>query len=152
MDYRFGHFIRFALGVVLIGGCAKEPATPTVREASASPYVRDLPLPAGFRLDERRSEEKVTAGSRFVKHVYEGNDGLQAVKNFYQHYMPQSNWELTKQSLDKGVYLLNYRKGPEVCEIRIERMPSGIFDAVTQVRATIQPSDMETSARMPTEE
>ena len=137
---------------MLVGGCAQAPAKPTILEASDHPYVGDLPLPAGFKMDERRSEDKVTAGRRTVTHVYQGKDSLQAIKNFYQHYMPLSNWEPVEHSLNQGVYLLKYRKGQERCEIRVERMPSGVFGAVTQVRATIKSDNMETSAGLSAEE
>lgn len=130
------------LGVAAaIGGCAKDGATPSILEANAHPYVQDVPLPAGFKLDERHSEDRATEGHRAVKHVYQGRGHLQSVKAFYQHNMPLANWVARKHSLSKGVYLLEYQKGHEHCEIRIERMPSGFLGAVTQVRATIQAND-----------
>ena len=130
------------LGVAaVIGGCAKEGATPAILEANAHPYVHDVPLPAGFKLDERQSEDRVAEGHRAVKHVYQGRGSLQAVKGFYQHNMPLVSWVPVKHSLNKGVYLLEYQKGNERCEIRIERMPSGFLGTVTQVRATIQAND-----------
>ena len=140
------------LAVLLIEGCAQEPAAPTIAEASDHPYVDDLPLPVGFKLVPRQSEDRVSAGFRTVRHMYQGKDSLQAVKNFYQHHMPQSNWEPVEHSLNKGVYSLKYRKGRESCEVRIERMPSGIFGAVTQIRATIQSSGAEAPAKGPVEQ
>lgn len=138
---RVGRLSLLFLIAVCVGGCGKESATPGILDASDHPYVSDLPLPVDFKLVERQSEDKVTAGRRIVKHVYQGKHSLQAVKSFYQHYMPQSNWIPIEHSLNKGVYLLMHRKGEERCEIRIERMPSGIFGAVTQIRATITQAD-----------
>lgn len=130
------------LGVVAtIGGCAKEGATPSILEANAHPYVHDVPLPSGFKLDERQSEDRATEGHRAVRHVYQGRGDLQAVKGFYQHNMPLASWVAVKHSLNKGVYMLEYQKGHERCEIRIERMPSRFLGAVTQVRATIHANE-----------
>jgi hypothetical protein len=143
MTGRVGRFLLLVGVVACAGGCAKGTAAPTILEASEHPYVTDVPLPADFKLVERRSEEKATAGHRAVKHVYQGKGDLQAVKSFYQHYMPRSEWVPVEHSLNKGVYLLLYQKGRERCEIRIERMPSGLFGSVTQIRATLKPDIAE---------
>jgi hypothetical protein len=127
----------FALGGLLIGGCNKEPAVPTILPASINPYISDLPVPDKFKLAERQSEDQVKPGRRTIRHLYEGEASLQAAENFYQHYMPQANWELLERRLNKGVYSLKYRKGMELCEIRIEQTPKGL-GTITQIRATIQ--------------
>lgn len=127
-----------------VGGCGPKPDAPTIPSASNTPYVSDVPLPAGFRIAERLSEDRVTAGRRAVKHVYQGEAGTQAVKNFYQHYMPQMSWELLEQTSNKGVYLLKYRKGQELCDVRVERMPVGL-GAVTQIQVEIRSYHTETS-------
>jgi len=144
MSERIGHVFLLSCTLALCG-CAKEPTTPTILEASSNPYVSDLPLPINFKLEDHQSEDKVSAGHRSVKHVYRGKEKLQAVKNFYQHYMPQANWAPVEHSLSRGVYLLKYRKGRERCDVRIERMPSGLFGTVTQIRATI----LHDNAEMP---
>jgi hypothetical protein len=144
MIRRVALFSLSASAAVFTGGCAKEASTPTILDASDHPYVGDLPLPVGFTLVERHSEEKASAGRRAIKHVYQGRGSLQAVKNFYQHYMPQSEWIPIEHSLNRGVYLLRFQKGRERCEVRIERMPSGLFGSVTQIRATLQPDIAET--------
>jgi hypothetical protein len=136
MNHRYGLLLVALLGITAFGACNKDPATPTILEASAAPYVSDLPVPVKFRIAERQSEDKSVPGRRSVKHVYQGPSEPLAVKNFYRHYMPLSTWELLEESSDKGVYLLKLRKGPELCEIRIERMPTE-KGTVTQVLATI---------------
>jgi hypothetical protein len=146
MNNRLERVVLAALGPVVLGGCAGEPAGPTILDASEHPYVTDLPLPAGFKLVERLSEDRVMAGHRVVNHIYHGKGSLQAVKNFYQQSMPQADWEPVGQSLNKGVYLLSYRKGQELSEIRIERMPSGLFGTLTQIRGTIRSSNPQTPA------
>ena len=143
MNQQLGRLIISAVTIAFLGGCTKDPGTPTILQASPTPFVNDLPLPAKFKLVEQQSEDRSVPGRRYVKHVYEGPSDAMAVNNFYLQYMPQGNWELQEQRLDKGgVYHLKYRKGLELCEITIERMPtpSGTF---THIRANIQ-SMMET--------
>lgn len=137
MSPRLVLMITSVLAGTLLSGCAKEPVTPTILQASNAPFVQDLPVPVGFKLMERMSEDRSVPGKRSVKHVYQGKERPMAVNNFYRHYMPQANWELLEQRLDKGVYSLKYRKGPELCDLRIERMPSEP-GSPTQVRAAIQ--------------
>lgn len=147
MNDRVSRLCVFLLIAASAGGCGRSPARHTILESSSHPYVRDLPLPVDFRLVERLSEDRVIAGHRHIRHVYQGKSDLQAVKNFYQQNMPEADWETKEQSLDRGVYLLRYRKDEERCDIRIERMPSGLFSAVIQVRTLIQPLDPKTRSR-----
>ncbi len=136
-----------AFGLAVTGGCTNKPTGPTILDVAEHPYVSDLPLPKDFKLIERQSADKVTPGFRSVKHIYHGKASLQAVKNFYQYHMPQANWQLDEQTLNKGVYVLKYKKAQERCEVRIERMPSGLFGAaVTQIRAGIQSDNTGTPA------
>jgi hypothetical protein len=137
--------VMFAVVGSLAGGCNKEQAVPTILPASNNPYVSDLPVPVKFKLVERESEDQVKPGHRTIRHLYEGDCSLLAAANFYQHYMPQANWEFVDRQLNKGVYTFKYRKGMETCEIRIEETPRGM-GKVTQIRATIQSVIPETPA------
>ena len=137
MSQRFASVVSSVLAIAFLSGCPKEPATPTILEASNAPFVSDLPVPVKFKLMERISEDRSVPGRRSVKHVYQGKDSPMLVNNFYRHYLPQANWELLEQRLDKGVYFLKFRKGPELCELRIEQMPTE-SGTPTQIRATIQ--------------
>lgn len=143
MTSRSGLGIVMMLVVAVHSGCTQDQDTAGVLEASAHPYVADLPLPVDFKIIERQSEERARAGYRDVHHVYQGKGDLQAVRNFYQHHMEQANWELVDHTGQKGVYVRRYKKGREKCEIRIERMPSGLFGTVTQIRAKIRPEALE---------
>lgn len=137
MNQQYGLIMVGLWTIVVLGGCQKEPATPTILDATLSPYVNDLPVPVKFRIAERESVDRSVPGRRSVKHIYQGPSEPLAVKNFYRHYMPLSNWELLEERLDQGVYWLKFRKGPEWCEIRVERMPTEKGRA-TQVLATIR--------------
>jgi hypothetical protein len=123
------------------GGCNKEPtpASPTVLQTRPQPYVPDVPVPAGFDRDERKSNYSSTAGHRDIRDIYRGKEPALVARNFYLHYMPTSGWDLLDEKLQNSVYVLNFRKDLERCEIRIERVPSGGMGTVTQVRVIIKP-------------
>jgi hypothetical protein len=125
-------------------GCTKEPTTPTILDQRAQPFVQDVPVPRNFELDARNSDHKIVAGRRSVNHVYRGSDKPLAVRNFYVHYMPMSQWQLVNEKLHAGVYLLHFKKNEEKCEVRIEPVPAGMFGKPTQVRATVKSIYAET--------
>jgi len=130
-------FLLFGI-FMLPAGCPKEQTTPTIIDQRAQPFVLDIPVPKNFELDNRKSDHKIIAGRRTVNHIYRGSDDIQPVRSFYVHYMPLSQWQLVDEKLHAGVYLLNYKKNDEKCEIRIERVPASMFGKPTQVRATIR--------------
>ena len=135
-------FFFSAVGGILLAGCG-EPATgPTVLQPRSQFFWDDVPVPKGFKLDRRKSTHNLGAGHRTSKHVFMGEDGPQAVSNFYRRKMPEYKWELVEEEsivLQNGVDYLNYRKGNENCSIRIEETPTGWFGSKTSVCIDIQP-------------
>jgi hypothetical protein len=127
------------LGTAVFAGCSKEPESPTLLQARPQPYIPDVPVPHKFQRDERKSSYTSTAGHREVRDVYQGKEPSLAVRNFYLHYMAPAGWELIDDQLQNGVYVLNYRKDMEKCEVRIERIPNGSYGTVTQTRVVILP-------------
>ncbi len=121
-----------------LAGCNGGGGGPTMLETRAQPYVADLPVPKGFSLKERDSEHYASETRRDIRHVYVGRADPIAVKNFYVRHMPAAEWEYLDETLQNGVHLLNYRKGEEHCEIRIERTPAALFGEVTKIQATLE--------------
>ena len=132
-----GFFAVATFCVLPLGGCSEKTTGPTILQERSQSYVSDLPVPANFEQDRRLSDHTIAPGTRTIKHVYKGSSSPLAVRNFYIHHMPASGWELGDEKLQNSVYLLNFRKGTERCEIRVERTPAGIFGAKTLIRATI---------------
>lgn len=131
----------------LLTGCpSKEPSTPTILEQRGQPFVQDVPVPRGFELDPRKSEHRIIAGRRSVNHMYRGSDAPMTVRNFYMQYMPMSQWQLQDEKLYAAVYVLKFKKNDEKCEIRIERVPSGMFGKPTQIQAIIKSIYAESTA------
>jgi hypothetical protein len=124
-------------------GCPKEPTTPTILLANAQPYVQDVPVPRDFKLDREKSDHSYTEGRRTIKHFYLGSAEPLAARNFYVQNMPGAGWQVVDEKLQNGVYTLTYRKAEERCEIRIEKIPAGMFSPSTSVRATVRSPDLE---------
>jgi hypothetical protein len=129
--------------VFALTGCPKEPTTPTILPAKAQPYVQDVPVPSDFKLDREKSDHSYTEGRRTIKHFYLGTAEPLAVRNFYVRNMPGADWQIVDEKLQNGVYTLTYRKAEERCEIRIEKIPAGMFSPSTSVRATVRSPDLE---------
>jgi hypothetical protein len=120
----------------------KETGKPTILAARQQPFVVDIPVPQNFKLNERESTHTMLAGRRSVRHLYEGPDSTLLTRNFYAQHMPSNGWTLINERLLRNIYELKYRKGEELCEIRIEPKYSTFGGETTQVWATIK-SDHE---------
>ena len=129
-----------ALVVAVTGGCGPETTEPTILQARAQPFVVDVPVPDHFDQDRRKSTHSFTAGRRQIKHHYLGSASPLSVSNFYQQKMPDHQWELLDRSLKNDIEVLNYRKGEEKCEVRIEELPGGLFGSKTRISILIQPA------------
>src|ERR1043166_884573 len=128
-----------ASSIFLTTGCPpKEPTTPTILAQRNQPFVQDIPVPKDFDLEPRKSDHRIVAGRRGVNHFYVGSASPLAVRNFYVHYMPMSQWQLLDEKLYAAVYILKYKKNDEKCDIRIERVPTGMFGKPTQIQVTIK--------------
>ena len=97
---------------------------------TARPIIADIPLPRGFRLDERRSRDVSAAGQRWIDHVYTGSADKFAVREFYLTEMPQYRWTLVTKSFIQGQVTLDYRKDAETCRVIVEDM-SGLFGRIS---------------------
>ncbi len=107
------------------------------------PFVMDVPVPDKFKLDREKSDHSYREGRRKVKHFYLGNEEPLPVRNFYVQHMPGQGWKLVNEVLKNGVYTLTFRKAEERCEIRIEKIPAGLFSPSTRIRAMIGAPGLE---------
>jgi hypothetical protein len=124
-------------------GCSQNSGggEPTMPPPRAQFFWPDVPVPDKFEIDRRRSNHAATAGHRTIKHYYLGSASPLAVSNFYRQKMPEYQWELVDKQLRSGADVMNYRKNSEVCEVRIEEVPSGMFGSTkTQVTVDIRSS------------
>lgn len=130
---------------VLIGmtpGCGpRNSGANTVLPARPRSYVVDIPVPADFELDRRKSTHENRPGERAVKHYYVGEEKPQPVNDFYKQLMPTFEWEFVDERLQNGAYVLNYEKAGEKCEVRVDLMPGGFWGPKTRVTVVIAAKD-----------
>ncbi len=121
--------LRLALVASLLslpGGCA-EPGSrhrEAVLVASPQPYERDIPLPRGFRLVEKSSEDWSSGPLRYLRHRYRGRADKVAVFRFYREQMPLVRWTQISEGNVHGRYSLRFERKTEACRVTIEDRPS----------------------------
>ena len=133
--------VRFAplMLVVWLGGCGlfgggSNAGTPLIAD-SRSP-ISDVPVPAGFTMDENSSSKLITGSAlRLVDHRYKGGDDLMPVVSFYKAQMPEREWTFVDLSQISGKEIsLHFSKRNEDCNVTVTRRT---FD--TQIRIKIDP-------------
>src|SRR4051812_961851 len=99
--------LSIAVGL-LCGACnnpgGKGEGGPTQIPARKNPYVLDIPVPEGFKLNEGKSSNKSLPTVRWVDHTYEGGKDPMAVRNFYVISMPTQAWQVMSDTANEGVY------------------------------------------------
>jgi hypothetical protein len=133
----------FRAVVTLVASCAlgplscvtvpRSPLAPL--EASSAPYEPDLPIPEGFALRERSSEDWSSGTLRYLRHDYIGRAPLYAVRKFYREHMPRARWTPVSDSGVSGRYTLRFTRGRESCVVTVERVGA----ARVSVRVVIAP-------------
>lgn len=121
--------------LVLVGGCIQrrggrvDPRSTSavqgaVEMAELAPMMRppvpDLPVPAGFKLDEGGSRSFSAAGTRYVDHVYRGRADKYEVARFYRRHMPLCRWTMVTDMFVQGKIMLDFEKEGERCRIIID--------------------------------
>ncbi len=150
------HGAFFALGplAVALAGCQGSGivgGTATRLTPRSVPYISDVPLPTGFRLVEKTTDDYVSGGTRVVRHDYQGHADRAALRNFYQEQMPNYRWTRISDQNIKGEITLRFEKANEQCTVLIRPASGDWFDS-TIIRVTIMPLDRsgrDPSARTP---
>jgi hypothetical protein len=109
--------------VAMAGGC--NPNSKSGQEIRlmpvASPYERDIPIPAGFTLVEDACEDQLTGTRRlYLRHLYEGEADKYRVRRFYREQMPRAQWALVSDGNVKGQYTMRFEKNSEACTVQIQ--------------------------------
>jgi len=143
-----------AIAALALAGCqngtlsGSNPGRITPRPV---PYISDVPVPTGFRLVDKMTDDYVSGGMRVVRHEYEGRADRAALRNFYEEQMPTYRWTRISDQNIKGEITLRFEKGNESCTVIIRPANSDWFD-LTSIRVTIVPFDRsgrEPPARAP---
>ena len=79
----------------------------------------DIPVPAGFKLDQDKSFIFQTEGTRVALLKYTGRAKLQDLVEFYKEQMGLYNWELLNV-VEYGRSILSFERGGQSCIITID--------------------------------
>lgn len=121
--------VGFALA---LGGCANSNG-PVAASPVRDPVMADLPKPAGFALVDDRSVYWQSGIHRVGKCEYLGKTDRDAIKRFYEEYMPSAGFQLREMSLDKGSYSMRFESDKEICMIRVSPFSQGRTSVVVEV-------------------
>jgi len=117
-----GALVTAGLAGIALAGCqSASTSTPAIASAVRDPVLQDIPKPQGFRLVEERSTAFASGQVRVAKCEYVGPTAVEAVKRFYEEYMPSARFKLKQWSLDRGAFTMRFESTNELCNIRIAR-------------------------------
>jgi len=103
-------------------GCTGQ-AYEVLTEKSMVDYIKDVPVPRGFKRNESesRSESFPDKNIRDIDYVFTGNAHKMATKQFYEKQMPLYRWgEPVSVSVSQGRIRMIYIKDQEECDITME--------------------------------
>ena len=112
-----------AIVLSLVGGCVG-PSAISGRQSlvpSARPYEADIPLPEGFRLVDRSSEDWAAGRRiRYLRHRYRGRADKYTVRRFYREQMPLVRWTAISDGNVNGRITMRFERAAESCTVTIE--------------------------------
>ncbi len=130
-------------------GCGDPKDGVTRLSPRGVPFLDGVPVPAGFQLVDRMTEDYESGAQRMARHVYEGAADPNAVRSFYREQMPLVGWNRVSDQNVKGSIAIRFEKQTEACHITIDR--SGTLGRV-RIQAVVMPfnrSPSEAPARRP---
>ena len=116
--------------VLLASGCGDGQEGGVARLSPRGvPFLSGVPVPAGFDLVDKNTEDYESGGRRWARHCYRGHAPLHAVRNFYREQMPLLGWSRVSDQNVKETVSIRFEKKNESCTVRIE--PTGAFNRCT---------------------
>lgn len=129
--------LPLCLGLLtLISGCGDgaDEGMNRLQPRSAA-YLSGIPIPMGFKLIEKFSDDQASGDVRMARHHYSGTGDSRAVANFYVEQMPLHGWNLVSRYSVKGPISMRFENASESATIEIE---SDVFNRIT-VRVLVMP-------------
>lgn len=126
------------LTLLPLAGCAQSGKDiREVRLIPARPFEPDVPVPIGFKLIDKASEDRSTGTSRlYVRHLYAGRADKYAIRHFYREQMPLARWSMVSDGNVKGDIDMRFEKGGESCTVSITG-GEGLLSTKTQIQVII---------------
>ncbi len=138
-----------AAALAALAGCGDPKNGVNRLSPRGVPFLDGVPVPAGFQLVDRMTEDYESGAQRMARHVYEGYADPNAVRSFYREQMPLVGWNRVSDQNVKGSIAIRFEKQTEACHITIDR--SGTLGKV-RIQAVVMPfnrSPSEAPARRP---
>jgi len=108
------------LCILLLAGCGEKKPGANRLHPRGTPFLAGVPVPNGFKLVDRFSEDYESGSSRFARHQYSGWGDIIAVRDFYIDQMPLMGWSHISNQNVKGVIQMRFEKKTEECTVEIE--------------------------------
>lgn len=121
--------------LMLLVSCGDKKPGANRLHPRGTPFLTGVPVPNGFKLVDRLSEDYESGSSRFARHQYSGSGDIMAVRDFYTDQMPLMGWSLISNQNVKGVIQMRFEKKTEECTVEIE---GGTFGRVT-IQVIVKP-------------
>ena len=115
-------------------GSSRTPAPPRQLMALERPWIPDLPVPMGFKIDESRSRHFSGGAARYVDHLYKGGADKFDVARFYLQQMPIQRWVLVTEMFVQGDVSMDFKKESESCRVVVS--DGGLWHS-TYVKVTL---------------
>jgi hypothetical protein len=113
-----------AVSIVCVTGCQKggQAASAPQVQFSRDVTFEDIPVPAGFKLERKKSYSFQNDVTRVGRLSYEGRSSINNVLAFYQQQMPLHGWQ-EMSYVDYGSSIRYFEKGGQSCIITVEPSP-----------------------------
>ncbi|MCG3137175.1 MAG: hypothetical protein HJJLKODD_01018 [Phycisphaerae bacterium] len=118
---------------LVVSGCGEpnKPTTPQRVIPQERAFFSDVPLPVGFNINDRASEDRMSGERRiYVRHVYEGRGEAYAIRSFYLEQMPQYQWQVVSVGNTGGMHTIRLTKERESCTITVSAFTTRWRDGV----------------------
>ena len=110
----------------LLVSCGGPVSSGVVLERALKTHQSDIPVPLEYRYLADKSRVEVFSSFRLCELVYEGPPdaahGVQAVKRFYETFMPRYGWNRVEWKVPRNVLIFKKQgKRNEYCRVEIYR-------------------------------
>jgi hypothetical protein len=127
----------FLAGLLCVAGCGDKQAGGISRlNPRGVPFLEGVPVPGGFDLVTRFTEDYESGGQRMARHTYQGHADPAAVRTFYREQMPLVGWTRVSDQNVQGTVTIRFEKKTEDCTVEIR--PTGLFNRTT-IQVVVKP-------------